>query len=75
METVAFYTLGCKVNQYETEAMKELFEKAGYTIVEAEDKADNTSSTLVPLPIWGIGSRDNLFEEQRETILNRSLPL
>ncbi len=40
METVAFYTLGCKVNQYETEAMKELFEKAGYTIVEAEDKAD-----------------------------------
>ncbi|HHY91013.1 MAG TPA: tRNA (N(6)-L-threonylcarbamoyladenosine(37)-C(2))-methylthiotransferase MtaB, partial [Clostridiales bacterium] len=40
METVAFYTLGCKVNQYETEAMKELFEKAGYTIVEAEGKAD-----------------------------------
>lgn len=27
MRKVAFYTLGCKVNQYETEAMEELFEK------------------------------------------------
>ncbi len=27
MKKVAFYTLGCKVNQYETEAMLELFEK------------------------------------------------
>lgn len=30
MKKVAFYTLGCKVNQYETEAMLELFEKEGY---------------------------------------------
>ncbi len=29
MGKVAFYTLGCKVNQYETEAMEELFEKKG----------------------------------------------
>ena len=28
MGSVAFYTLGCKVNQYETEAMGEIFEKA-----------------------------------------------
>jgi threonylcarbamoyladenosine tRNA methylthiotransferase MtaB len=40
METVAFYTLGCKVNQYETEAMRELFEKCEYTVVETEEKAD-----------------------------------
>ncbi|WP_069649307.1 tRNA (N(6)-L-threonylcarbamoyladenosine(37)-C(2))-methylthiotransferase MtaB [Caloranaerobacter ferrireducens] len=40
MKTVAFYTLGCKVNQYETEAMAELFQKNGYTVVNAEDKAD-----------------------------------
>lgn len=33
---VAFYTLGCKVNQYETEAMREAFIKAGHTSV-AED--------------------------------------
>lgn len=37
---VAFYTLGCKVNQYETEAMEEMFKKRGYEIVSFEDKAD-----------------------------------
>ena len=31
---VAFYTLGCKVNQYETEAMREAFEAAGHTAVQ-----------------------------------------
>ena len=40
MTKVAFYTLGCKVNQYETEAMEELFLKRGYTIVNPEDIAD-----------------------------------
>lgn len=40
MKKVAFYTLGCKVNQYETEAMEEMFKKRGYEIVSFEDKAD-----------------------------------
>ena len=29
----AFHNLGCKVNAYETEAMQQLLEKAGYEIV------------------------------------------
>lgn len=37
---VAFYTLGCKVNHYETQAMEELFIKAGYSIVTFTDVAD-----------------------------------
>ena len=40
MKKAAFYTLGCKVNQYETEAMSELFGKAGYEIVDFESAAD-----------------------------------
>lgn len=40
MKKVAFYTLGCKVNQYETEAMIEMFKKEGYTQVDSEDFAD-----------------------------------
>ena len=40
MKKVAFYTLGCKVNQYETEAMLEMFKKDGYTQVDSEDFAD-----------------------------------
>ena len=37
---VAFHTLGCKVNQYETEAMKEQFKAAGASIVGEEEAAD-----------------------------------
>lgn len=40
MNKVAFTTLGCKVNQYDTDAMKGLFIKAGYTPVEFEEEAD-----------------------------------
>ncbi len=37
---VAFLTLGCKVNQYDTDAMKALFEKAGHEIVDFSQKAE-----------------------------------
>lgn len=37
---VAFHTLGCKVNQYETEAMKEQFKAAGASIVGEDEAAD-----------------------------------
>ena len=39
-KTVAFCTLGCKVNQYETNAMIQEFMKNGYKIVEFDEKAD-----------------------------------
>ncbi len=37
---VAFLTLGCKVNSYETDGMKQLFINAGYEIKEFEEQAD-----------------------------------
>ncbi|GAB1476552.1 tRNA (N(6)-L-threonylcarbamoyladenosine(37)-C(2))-methylthiotransferase MtaB [Bacillota bacterium] len=37
---IAFYTLGCKVNQYETQALKEGFAKRGFTVVDDYEKAD-----------------------------------
>ncbi len=40
MPKVAFYTLGCKVNQYESDAMAELFSKKGYDIVPFDSIAD-----------------------------------
>mgnify|MGYP005779090835 CR=1 FL=1 len=40
MRRAALHNLGCKVNSYETEAMKELLQAAGYEIVDFEDKAD-----------------------------------
>lgn len=36
----AFHTLGCKVNAYETEAMEELLQTAGYDIVPFNEQAD-----------------------------------
>ena len=37
---VAFLTLGCKVNSYETNAMERLFVEAGYELTEFHKKAD-----------------------------------
>lgn len=40
MPSVAFHTLGCKVNFYETEGIWQLFKKEGYEQVDFEKKAD-----------------------------------
>ncbi|SFP20569.1 tRNA (N(6)-L-threonylcarbamoyladenosine(37)-C(2))-methylthiotransferase MtaB [Salibacterium halotolerans] len=40
MPSVAFHTLGCKVNHYETEAIWQLFKNAGYEKEEFEKSAD-----------------------------------
>ena len=37
---VAFYTLGCKVNQYETQALEQLFADRGHTLVPFEGETD-----------------------------------
>ena len=39
-KTVSFYTLGCKVNQYESEAVSSIFEKNGYKVVAFDDHSD-----------------------------------
>ena len=49
MPKVALTTLGCKVNQFETESMEGLFKKKGYEIVPFDQPADfyiiNTGGT------------------------------
>ena len=37
---IAFHTLGCKVNQYESEAIAAAFEQQGYTVVDEREFAD-----------------------------------
>ena len=37
---VALTTLGCKVNHYETEAMRELFIQEGWNVVDFSQTAD-----------------------------------
>ncbi|HIT66497.1 MAG TPA: tRNA (N(6)-L-threonylcarbamoyladenosine(37)-C(2))-methylthiotransferase MtaB [Candidatus Merdisoma merdipullorum] len=40
MKKAALHNLGCKVNAYETEAMQQMLEQAGYEIVPFDEKAD-----------------------------------
>ena len=40
MKRVGFYTLGCKVSQYETEAIAEKFEACGYTVCDFSEACD-----------------------------------
>lgn len=65
MKKVAFYTLGCKVNQYETEAMIEAFETAGYETVEYEEYAD--------IYIINTCTVTNMGERKSRQIIRRAL--
>ena len=40
MRRAALHNLGCKVNAYETEAMQQILEKAGYEIVPFQEQAE-----------------------------------
>ncbi|MBO8128547.1 MAG: tRNA (N(6)-L-threonylcarbamoyladenosine(37)-C(2))-methylthiotransferase MtaB [Peptococcaceae bacterium] len=40
MKTVAFHTLGCKVNQYESQGLAEMFARRGYRVVPFDAGAD-----------------------------------
>ena len=61
--TIAFHTLGCKVNQYDTQAMRELFLAAGYQAVPFDSSADvylvNTCT------VTGVGDKKSLQLSRR----------
>ncbi|MCM8801496.1 MAG: tRNA (N(6)-L-threonylcarbamoyladenosine(37)-C(2))-methylthiotransferase MtaB, partial [Candidatus Omnitrophica bacterium] len=40
MKTIKFYTLGCKVNQYETQVIREQFLKVGFKEINNKERAD-----------------------------------
>ena len=54
----AFHTLGCKVNQYDTQAMLELMEDAGYTVVPFNEEAD--VYVLNTCTVTGTGDKKSL---------------
>lgn len=68
MRTVAFHTLGCKVNQYDSQAMLEIFERAGYTLRDFNERADvyvvNTCT------VTGTGDKKSLQAVRRALRLN-----
>ena len=73
MPTIAVHTLGCKVNQYDSEAMLESFEKAGYESVPFDQDADvylvNTCT------VTGTGDKKSMQIIRRCHRQNRQIPL
>lgn len=68
MKKVAFCTLGCKVNQYESEAVSNLFEKSGYKIVDFNEKAD--VYVINTCTVTGISARKSRQMIRRAKALN-----
>ena len=64
MKTVAFTTLGCRVNQYDTDAMKGLFLQNNYEDKNdlAQSLSDATRSDVVQV----IGSMIVLYKESQD---------
>ena len=58
MKTIAAHTLGCKVNQYDTQAMLELFQQDGYLIVSWDSPAD--VYLLNTCTVTGVGDKKSL---------------
>ena len=66
-KTVAFSTLGCKVNQYDAQAMMEIFERAGYQTRPFGEQADvNVVVTCVVTAAGEQKSRQMLHRVRRE---------
>lgn len=64
---VALHNLGCKVNAYETEAMKELLREDGYEIVDFHDKADvYVVNTCTVTSVADQKSRQTLHRAKKE---------
>ena len=63
MPTIACHTLGCKVNQYDTQAMLELFLQRGYTPVSMEEEAD--VYLLNTCTVTGTGDKKSLQMARR----------
>lgn len=66
MSTVAFHTLGCKVNHYETEAIWQLFKEADYERVDFETNADVFVINTCTVTNTGDKKVDKSLEEQSE---------
>ena len=64
MRKAALHNLGCKVNAYETEAMEQLLEAAGYEIVSFEEKAD--------VYVINICSVTNVADKKSRQMLHRA---
>jgi threonylcarbamoyladenosine tRNA methylthiotransferase MtaB len=65
---IAFYTLGCKVNQYETQMLSERFLALGFDVVAPEDQAD--IYVINSCTVTGVADRKSRNYARRSKRLN-----
>ena len=65
---VAFHTLGCKVNQYDSQAMLEIFERAGYQAGSFDEACD--VYVINTCTVTGTGDKKSLQAVRRARRLN-----
>ena len=65
MKNVALYNLGCKVNSYETDGMRQMLEEKGYRIVPFDRQAD--------IYIVNTCTVTNIADRKSRQILHRSM--
>jgi len=70
LKTVAFHTLGCKVNQYDSQAMLELFLQAGYEAGSFDEPCD--VYVINTCTVTGTGDKKSLQAVRRAQRLNPS---
>ncbi len=76
---IAFRTLGCKVNQYETEAIKQEFQKKGYEIVShdvdstiVDEKSNSLFSSIPDIYIINTCSVTHLAERKSRQYIRKA---
>ena len=65
MKKAALHNLGCKVNAYETEAMQQILENAGYEIVPFTEIADVYVINTCSVTIWQTVNQDRCSTVQK----------
>ena len=69
----AFYTLGCKVNQYEAQALARQFREAGFTIAEPPERAEvHVINSCTVTSVGDQKTRQLLRRDRKSTRLNSS---
>jgi len=65
---VAFYTLGCKTNQFETQALEQLFAARGHEVVPFEETAD--AYVINTCTVTSLGDKKSRNAARRARALN-----
>lgn len=72
---VEFFTLGCKVNTYETEAMKALFIDRGYEVIDNDKKNSKEKKEISDIYVINTCSVTNIAEKKSRQYIRRAKEL